>query len=82
MATHIENRGLGFPLGLEFLMNIQVNTLRQKIKAPQLWAIHSVHSGQRGDRHQLHQWPKRPVLVMWLFGRPELGRLWSFLVIF
>ena len=73
MATHIENHGLGFPLGLEFLMNIQVNTLMQKIKAPQLWAIHSVHSGQRGDRQQLPQWPKRSVLVMWLFGSRELG---------
>lgn len=50
MAAHIEKLVLGCLLGLEFLMNIQVNTLRQKIKAPQLWSIHSVHSGQRGDQ--------------------------------
>lgn len=39
MATHIENRMLDFPLGLEFLMNIKVNTLWQKIKAPQLCGV-------------------------------------------
>lgn len=50
MAAHIEKLVLGCLLGLEFLMNIQVNTLRQKIKAPQLWSIHSIHSGQHSDQ--------------------------------
>lgn len=36
--------------GWEFLMNIQVNTRRQKRKAPRLWRIHSACSSQRGDR--------------------------------
>lgn len=58
MATHIENRMPGFPLGLEFLMNIQVNTLWQKIKEPQLWSIHSVRSGRGGDQHQPHRGPE------------------------
>lgn len=35
-----------FPLGLEFLMNTRVNTRWQKIKAPQLRSLHSVHRGR------------------------------------
>lgn len=49
-----KNHMLAFPLGLAFLMNVHVNTLRQKTKAPQLGRIHSLHSGQRGDHHQPH----------------------------
>lgn len=68
----IENRVPDFPLWLEFLMNIQVNTPRQRRKAPQLWSIHSACSGQRDDQHQPRRRPKRPVLVMWLFCSCEL----------
>lgn len=66
MVSHIENLVRDFPLGLELLMNVQVNTQRQKIKAPQLWTIHAAHSGRCGDPHQPHGWPERPVLVVWL----------------
>lgn len=58
MATHIENRAPAFPLGLEFLMSIRVNTRRQNLKGPQLRGIQSARSGQGGDRHQSCRWPE------------------------
>lgn len=60
-----------FPLGLEFLMNMRVNTLWQKIKAPRLWSLHSVHSGWWVIRTS-HADDQRPGLVTWLLCSCEL----------
>lgn len=61
-----------FPLGLEFLMNMRVNTLWQKIKAPQLWSLHSVHRG-RWVIGTSHADDRRPGLVTWLLCSCGLG---------